>query len=151
MTEDLRQRIVARVMAQVSRSSQRRAEALAEYIELTSGVDRHKAGRVAELVPPIEDSLYEKWAVAFAERLTETIPQEQIEHLLDGSEENNAALVLVYLMFLESQRMEKQIEEDLKAYGLDHSFEPDLGQAAASYIRANIEEFKKKAKGKNEK
>ena len=41
----------------------------------------------------------------------------QITLLSDGSEDNEAALALAYVMFLESARMERQMAEDLAAWG----------------------------------
>lgn len=138
MTEVLKKRVIEFVLEKVDRDSDRRAEALSDYIELTAGVAPDKAKAVADLVPPVQSSLYCKWIEMFADRLIETVPMNQIEHLTDGRDENKAALALAYLMFLESERMEDQIEKDLADYGLKHTNDPDMGQAAAAYIRSNL-------------
>jgi hypothetical protein len=70
-----------------------------------------------------------------------------VELLCDGTDDNNAALVLAYIMFLESARMEKQIDEDLRQHGMGVSGADDLGDLAASYIRAQMARV---AKGVNE-
>lgn len=146
---EIKNRIVELVLEQVDRDAGRRAEAVAEYVELTAGLEPEKARQVAGMVPPIQSSLYGKWIDMFADRLLETVPRNQIEHLADGGEESKAALVLVYLMFMESERMEKQVEEDLADYGRRHSNDPDMGRAAAAYIRSAMsmaaEEAKKKS------
>lgn len=145
----LKKRIAELVLEQVDRDEERRGEAVSDYITLTAGVEPDKARQVAGLVPPVQKSLYNKWIEMFAGRLLETVPLEQIKHLADGSEENKAALILVFLMFLESERMEKQIEEDLAEYGRGHSHDPDMGQAAAAYIRASMAKFAEDLKKKN--
>lgn len=145
-SQGLKKRIIELVLEQIDRDADRRAEAVAEYVELTAGFEPEKARQVAGMVPPIQSDLYARWVDMFADRLLETVPEEQIEHLADGTEENKAALVLVYLMFLESERMEKQVEKDLTEYGRKHSNDPDLGQAAASCIRSNMARTAEKAK-----
>ena len=50
----------------------------------------------------------------FVDKLFETAGQQQVEILCDGSQENNAALALAYVMFLESERMERVIAEDME-------------------------------------
>lgn len=71
------------------------------------------AACVAEAVPPLLPELHRKWIGMFVDRLVETASQAQLELLCDGTQENNAALALAYVMFLESERMEKVIAEDL--------------------------------------
>jgi len=73
------------------------------------------ASCVAETVPPLLPELHRKWIGMFVDRLFETAEASQVEVLCDGSEENNAALALAYVMFLESERMEKVIAEDLQS------------------------------------
>jgi len=146
----LKKRIAELVFEQVDRDADRRGEAVSDYIALTAGVSQEQAQRVAELVPPVEKTLYARWIEMFANRLLETVPVDQVKHLTDGTEENKAALALVFLMFLESERMEKQIAQDLADYGREHSHDPDMGQAAAAYIRAGMTRFAKTVKKKDE-
>lgn len=140
-TESLKLLIVEAVLEKVDQDADRRAEALSEYITLTAGVDQEKALTVAGLVPPIQNRLYRRWVRMFADRLLETVPRDQIEHLTGGEEENKAALALAYLMFLESERMEAQVQKDIAEYGLEHTHDPDMGRAAAEYIRSSMSEL----------
>ncbi|QGY38719.1 hypothetical protein GM415_00710 [Pseudodesulfovibrio cashew] len=115
----------------------RREEALKEFMAVT-GTAGNASDQVASLIPPIMHDLYEKWITMFIDRLLETVPSQNLELLCDGSDDNNAALVLAYIMFLESERMEKQIDEDLKEHGLAASGNNDLGDLAANYLRAQM-------------
>lgn len=123
----------------------KRQEALAEFMAVT-GTAGNATQKVAELIPPIMHDLYEKWVTLFIDRLMETLDLRNIELLCDGSEDNNAALVLAYIMFLESARMEKQIDEDLKEHGMKSSGSNDLGDLAASYIRTQMTRIAKESK-----
>jgi len=114
----------------------KRREALAEFMSVT-GTAGNAGDRVAELIPPIMGELYEKWVTMFVDRLMETVDAKNIGLLCDGTDENNAALVLAYIMFLESARMEKQIDEDLRAQGLRAPGD-DMGDLAANYLRAQM-------------
>jgi type IV secretory pathway VirB6-like protein len=73
----------------------------------------------------------------FAARMFETVPREQIETLCDGSEDNDAALSLAFIMFLESARMERQIAEDLSC--LDALAGGRGAGAAAEFVLAQRE------------
>lgn len=115
----------------------KRQEALAEFMAVT-GTAGNASDKVSELIPPIMHDLYVKWITLFIDRLLETVDAKNIELLCDGSDDNNAALVLAYIMFLESARMEKQIDEDLREHGMKVSGEDDLGDLAANYIRAQM-------------
>lgn len=115
----------------------KRMEALSEFMAIT-GTAGNASEQVASLIPPIMHELYQKWITMFIDRLLETVPSENIELLCDGTDDNNAALVLAYIMFLESARMEEQIDKDLKEHGLGSDNEADLGDLAANYIRAQM-------------
>jgi len=92
----------------------RRREALVEYLAVTgTAPDKDQAAALAGLVPPVLPDLYEKWIGLFLDRLFETVPQEQVAVLAEDTPDNEAAVVLAYLMFLESERMEKQVQQDL--------------------------------------
>lgn len=137
----LREHVRAVVMERLEGGDGRREEAVSEFLTVTMGVDQDTASRTAELVPPLMAELYDKWVGQFVERFFETVPAEQIELLCDGSEENNAALCLVYVMFLESARMEEQIPKDLSEYGMKMTGAGDTGDLAASYIRAKLDQL----------
>jgi hypothetical protein len=80
----------------------------------------------------------------FAERLLETAPQSQLAVLCDGGAENGGALALAFVMFLESERMEKQMAEDLKAFGaagaahVNDAKEAEMADIAAGYLRSRV-------------
>lgn len=96
-----------------------RAEALVAFVGLARpDIGPEAAAILAEKTPRLLPQLTEKWVGMFVDRLFETVPQEQIALLCDGSEENEAALALAYVMFLESERMEKQMAADLAACDL---------------------------------
>jgi hypothetical protein len=101
-------------------------------------VPEDAAKRLAELIPDLMPDLYSKWIGEFTERLFETVPDEQLQHLCDGSVENSAALGLVFLMFMESERMEKQTEDDLREYARRHSGADDMGDLVAEYLRGKV-------------
>jgi hypothetical protein len=115
-----------------------RREALSEFFTVTLGADPGTARRTAALVPPLMDELHARWVDLFAERLLETVPGEQLDVLCAGGAENDATLCLVYVMFLESARMEERRERDLLEYAARMSGADDAGDLAASYIRARM-------------
>lgn len=124
--ESFRDRIQAAVLARISTTPERRHEALRELFRVTRpDLDDDAARTLAENIPPLVPELHEKWAAMFAARLVETVPGNQVALLCDGAPENGAALTLAYLMFLESERMEKQTAEDMEAYRREH---PELAK-----------------------
>lgn len=127
------------ILERTSRDEERRREALAEYLGVSMPhMDRAAIELLAENAPPLLPALYEKWIFMFAKRLFETVPVEQIEVLCAGTEADDAALILAYLMFLESERMEKQVEEDLKNCGLASAGDEEGAAAMADYIRGQL-------------
>lgn len=145
--QSMREHVRSVVLEHLDQDADRRAEALTEFFGVTmGGVDAVPLEKLADLVPPLMSKLYLKWVEMFVERFFETVPQEQIQLLCDGSEENNAAILLVYLMFLESKRMEEQIDKDLMAYGREMAGAGDSGDLAASYIRAKMAQLGKTLK-----
>jgi hypothetical protein len=95
-------------------SQEGRQEAIRELLgAVRPDLSTKAAACVAETVPPLLPELHRKWIGMFVDRLFETASQAQVEILCDHSEENNAALALAYVMFLETERMEKVIAEDL--------------------------------------
>ena len=103
------------LLARIARTDDAgRAEALTAFVGLSRpDLGPEAAAIVAETAPRLLPQLTEKWVGMFVERLLETVPHEQIAVLCDGSGDNEAALALAYVMFLESARMEKQIAADL--------------------------------------
>lgn len=137
------------ILARVSQDEARRAEALRDYLALTQAApDLAAAETLSAMVPPLMPALYRRWIGMFAARLFETASEEQLRVLCDGSEENGAALALIFVMFLESERMERQMSEDLCAFGQSAPGEPgtpaapcvdaQLADIAANYIRARV-------------
>ncbi|WP_338667444.1 hypothetical protein [Pseudodesulfovibrio methanolicus] len=136
--KQIRAHIFSTIISKVEEQDEsRRLEALNEFLAVT-GTAGNAPDQVASLIPPIMHELYEKWITLFIDRLLETVDAKNIELLCDGSDDNNAALVLAYVMFLESARMEKQIDEDLRQHGMKGTGQDDMGDVAASYIRAQM-------------
>jgi len=141
-TAALREKTRAALLARVARvDAAGRAEALTAFVGLVRPDLGPEAGRIlAEKTPRLLPQLTEKWVGMFVDRLFETVPTNQIEALCDGSEENEGALALAYVMFLESARMEKQMAEDLAACDLPPG--EDGSDVAAEVCRrlARVEE-----------
>ncbi len=141
---ELRAHIREKVLERLTSDQDRRYEALREYFAVAAPVmDYDAACTVSSLIPPVLLDLYEKWVSMFTKRLFETVPVEQVKVLCDGTRENTTALLLVYLMYIESATMEKQIDEDLRAYGEKHAKDEDFGIVAGAYLRAQMAELKK--------
>jgi len=144
----MRAHIYLVILDKFSGSAERRQEALTEYFLVTMpNVPEDAAKRLAELIPNLMPDLYSKWIGEFVERLFETVSDEQLQHLCDGSVENNAALGLVFLMFMESERMEKQTEEDLREYARRHSGAEDMGDLVAAYLRGKVDALRAEVGG----
>lgn len=136
----IRAHIFLVILEKFSNSAERRQEALADYLLVTlPNISTETAGRLASLIPNILPELYSRWIGLFADRLLETIPRDQLLHLCSGGEENDAALSLVFLMFMESERMERQMEGDLRQYAREHSGAEDMGDLVAAYLRGKVE------------
>ncbi|BCS87821.1 hypothetical protein [Pseudodesulfovibrio sediminis] len=136
--KQIRAHIFNVIIAKVEEQDEtKRQEALNEFMSVT-GTSGNATDQVAALIPPLMHELYEKWITMFIDRLLETVPAKNIELLCDNSADNDAALVLAYIMFLESARMEKQIDDDLKQHGMKVTGDNDLGDLAASYLRTQM-------------
>jgi hypothetical protein len=136
--KQIREHIFATIIGKVEEQDEaKRLEALNEFMSVT-GTAGNASEQVASLIPPIMHDLYVKWITMFIDRLMETVGPKNIGLLCDGSADNNAALVLAYIMFLESARMEKQIDEDLKQHGMNTSGNDEIGDLAANYIRTQM-------------
>uniref|UniRef100_A0A7C4AA88 Uncharacterized protein n=1 Tax=Fundidesulfovibrio putealis TaxID=270496 RepID=A0A7C4AA88_9BACT len=95
-------------------SMESRQETIRELLAATRpDLSPQAAACVAESVPAMLPDLHRKWIGMFVEKLLATADMRQVATLCDGSEENSAALALAYVMFLESERMEAQIAQDL--------------------------------------
>ncbi len=141
MSEQIyREHIRSTILAKVEEQDEtRRKEALVEFMSVTGTAPSEElTDKVAEMIPPIMHELYEKWIAMFIDRLMETAPTDAVGLLCDGTEENNAALLLAYIMFLESARMEEQVQKDLNEYGVNMTGSDELGDLASSYIRARL-------------
>jgi hypothetical protein len=139
LDEEIRSHITALVLEQVAQTEERRREALREYFAVSiPNVNETEAEKIAQLVPPLLPSLYQKWADMFVDRLLETIPRRQVEELCDGSVKHNATILLVYIMFMESARMEQQVTDDLREYGLRMSESGDMGDLVMSFLREKM-------------
>ncbi len=114
--EQLRNHIAHTVASRLSATEEERRQALREYLAAgRPDVDPATAEALALHTPALLPGLYRRWAGMFAERLFETVPRNQIELLCDGTTDNDAALALAFIMFLESERMERQMAEDLQS------------------------------------
>lgn len=147
-TDNIREHIRKTIHQRLEEAGERRSEALNEFMGVTMPVvDAKSAQQVASMVPELPKSIYDKWIDMFIERLLETVPENQLTILCDGTEENDAALALVYVMFMESERMERQIEKDLTAFGIQQSAHDDVGNVLAGYLRAKLATMKNEANG----
>ncbi|WP_291328259.1 hypothetical protein [Desulfovibrio sp. UCD-KL4C] len=135
----IREYIHAVIMKKCTHDESARQNAIGEYIAMTMpNIDERSVNNIKLMIPTIAE-LYDKWAVMFIDRLLETVPRNQIEELCSGTTENDSALVLVYIMFMESERMEKQIAEDISAYAPTQNDEQ--GNIASEYIRAKLSQI----------
>ncbi len=139
--EDIQKHIVATVLERFDRASPSRQDALQEFMSVTlPSIDNRAAQQLSGMVPTIPDAIYEKWATMFAQRMQETVPQAQLLLLCDGTQENNATLCLVYLMFMESARMEQEIAQDLYALGLESTATDAVGNMLGAYFKHRLDQ-----------
>lgn len=116
-TEAAQAFITARILSRIAGAGAKRDEALRAVLGVAApGVDDATMAALVAKTPELPADLYEKWVGMFAARLLETVPHEQICELCRNTAESNASLQLVYAMFMESERMEQEVEEDLKKY-----------------------------------
>lgn len=108
--------ITARIMSRLSLPGQRRSEALREVLKLTvPGLGENQLEHMAALAPEIPPALYARWVGLFADRLLETAGLDELRDLCANTEKSNATLLLLYCMFMESERMEAVVAKDLQA------------------------------------
>lgn len=138
------------LLNRVSADTERRAEAIYEFLSVTApGIEAGVAARVAELMPPLLTDLYARWTEEFLETLYKTVPERQITEFLSSGEEGEATLVLVYLMFMESERMEQQVPEDIQRAVCEHAAaqKDEAADVLAVYLRAKLAVLAERAKG----
>ena len=132
MTEEQQRIFIAdRILTRITGKGERRNEALRAFLDLTMpNLDDKTVAGMAAMIPELPASLYQKWSGLFTDRLLETVPPAQREDLCLGTPESDASLLLVYVMFMESARMEKVVAEDLGALA-----EIDAPEAAGAWLR----------------
>lgn len=132
---------ISRVVIEgVDQDAERRGEALADFLSLSApGMSETERKRLAGLVPQVPRSLYLRWVELFVGRLLETIPADQLQELCNGQTSNNATLRMVYLMFMESERMEKQVADDLADWAEKNASETTLNGAENGLSREETE------------
>ena len=129
MTEAQQRHFIAsRILARVSGKGERRDEALRAVLDVTMPDlgDEAVAG-VAAMIPELPVSLYQKWIGMFVDRIMETAHPLQLKDLCSGTAASDASLLLVYVMFMESERMEKVVADDLRSLA-------DAPEAAAAWL-----------------
>lgn len=115
MSEEVKTYIVNFISQRFSENKAEREEALREVLTATQMAENAEAAEsLAMTIPPLPTKIYEKWAGIFADRLLETVPRNQIDELCSGTEVNVASLTLLFAMFMETERMEKQKAKDLE-------------------------------------
>lgn len=135
----LKEKIVASILNRFAAATEQREEALSDVLGLTvPGIDETDAQKLAALVPQLPVDMYARWAALFADRLLETVPAAQVEELCLGTEESEATLALVYVMFMESERMEKTVAEDLKELGLRLSGTDEDAALLGAWLRSRM-------------
>ena len=110
--------IVSTIVARFGQQNNLRHNAISELLDVTlPHLDKAAIAGIAAMVPELPTSLYTKWAELFAQRLLETVSPRQINDMCNGTQEGLATLSLVFIMFMESEKMEKIVAEDLAALG----------------------------------
>lgn len=131
--------LTAVILTRLADTDARRREALQEFMGVTMpAVDNKTTEHVAGMVPEIPMPVYNKWVTLFAERMLETVQHDQLAELCDNTEENNATIALIYIMFMESERMEKQIASDLHTLGIELADSDPEGNTLGAYLRNRL-------------
>ncbi|MDR1125897.1 MAG: hypothetical protein LBM64_07545 [Deltaproteobacteria bacterium] len=126
----------------------RRGEALRDFLALNlPGLDEAATASIASLAPRLPESLYRKWIGLFIDRMLATVEPAQIKDLCSGGEKNAAALGMLYMLFMESERMEKQVPADLANLAEFRKTDGRMGdavmqEALAAYLRAKLQRRK---------
>lgn len=145
--EEVRARVHLAVMRHVSAREERREEALRDYCGiLMPDLDRNTVQKLAAMIPAVMPELYRRWADMFVESLMQTASPEHLAALCENTPEAQATVALVFVMFLESERMERQVARDLEDYGRKHSDE-ETGMAAAVFLKDRFARLLEEADG----
>ena len=124
MTTDKTEYIISTITQRFCTDKERREEALRDVLAISNpGKDSKSIESIARSVPELPADIYRTWAAMFAQRLYETVAPDQIDDLCLGTPESVATLALVFVMFMESERMEKQVAMDLQEYNQQTSSE----------------------------
>ena len=146
--EGIRARIEEVVLARFDQDADRRRHALMEFMAVSMpGMADGAADKVADMIPPVLPGLYRRWSGMFADRLLDTVPRAQVEDMCQGGPEGEATLALVFLMFMESARMEEQVRKDLEAHGQERTGDDAMADVAADYVRARLAAMAEEAGG----
>ena len=137
--QEIRACIIATILERFSAQKEHRQAALRDVLGITvTHVDERALEHFASQVPELPEELYGKWATLFCERLMETIPGTQLVDLCAGTVESEATLALVYVMFMESERMEKIVAADLQALGVSLSSPDDDSTLLGAWLKARM-------------
>lgn len=132
----IREHLIATVMNRIDDSNNSRSEALKEFMDVTlPNIEKDASAEIAQHIPTLPDTIYRKWAEMFADRMLQTVKTNQLEDMCDNTDESNATIALVYLMFMESERMEQQIAQDLAELGVKESTTDEVGNFLGDYLR----------------
>ncbi len=135
----LAQYITEVIVSRLSHKAKEREEALADVLRLgTLDVDEKTARKAASLIPELPQALYRRWAAMFTKRLIETVSEQQIDDLCRPTPEARATLALVYVMFMESERMVEVVCEDLKNASECKLTDPDPAHLLSSWLRSAL-------------
>lgn len=137
--QNIKECIRRKILARFSPDGDRRLEAVKEVLLVAAPqMEDDAAASVARLIPELPFSLYEKWAGLFADRLLETVALEVVRELCGAEEENEAALALTYIMFMESERMEKTVAEDLKNLGASQCSPDEAATLVGAWLKTRM-------------
>jgi len=135
----IREHLIATVMNRIDDSSDSRSEALREFMDVTlPNIGKDASAEISQIIPTLPDTVYKKWAAMFADRMLQTVKTTQLSEMCDNTEESNATIALVYLMFMESERMEQQIASDLTELGVKAGNTDEVGNFLGDYLRSAL-------------
>lgn len=135
----IRNHLIATVMRRIDTSLSTRAEALREFMDVTlPNIEKDASAEIAQHIPTLPTEIYKKWAEMFADRMLQTVKTDQLSDMCDNTDESNATISLVYLMFMESERMEQQIANDLAELGVKAGNTDEVGNFLGGYLRTAL-------------
>ncbi len=135
----IRDHLIATVMRRIDDSIDSRAEALREFMDVTlPNIEKDASAEISQYIPTLPDTIYKNWAEMFADRMLQTVKTDQLADMCDNTEESNATIALVYLMFMESERMEQQIANDLSELGVTAGNTDEVGNFLGDYLRTAL-------------